>query len=407
MAQPSELNNILANMAKQQRDQAKNLESLAQALAKPSSAPAKRPLDSETPSISLKLFKRADCPAQAKNKSPELATGSSSRPQVGALPKGHSKGKQYAGPSHMPPPASFNEDLDSDSDGSDNFDTMSNLENIVSGSNSSATDNPAPIESDAAAVQDDLSFEIIGEDDNVNWVPHPKVLSWYQKVANKSLSDSILKEINDNYIPPEDISSSFSPAKFPAQIWQSIKESKFDYSKQKFLYNLQGHTYNAIKPLLSILPKINDDEIKSEITTAIQLLCVSNLEMNRFRRLLSAPYLKPELKSSFLKLPVTQGSLFGEDFDKSSDKVLKEYSSISKVLKPKVSKYGKPNYPQRNQPFRGSRGRGYSRGYRGRGRASQRGRGKPYNYSGNFYRSANPTPAQPTTPVTPPAQSSN
>ena len=73
---------------------------------------------------------------------------------------------------------------------------------------------------------------------------------------------------------------------------------------------------------------------------------------------------------SFLKLPITHSSLFGEDFEKSSDKVVKEHQAISKVVKPRFKKALLPTPTQQNpqQPFRGKMSRGNFRGKRsGRG----------------------------------------
>ena len=54
------------------------------------------------------------------------------------------------------------------------------------------------------------------------------------------------------------------------------------------------------------------------------MLCSTNLDISRLRRVFTAPLFKPEYIKSFLKLPITQQSLFGEDFYKLSEKVVKE-----------------------------------------------------------------------------------
>ena len=126
----------------------------------------------------------------------------------------------------------------------------------------------------------------------------------------------------------------FSPAKLPDPIWNSIKANTYDVQKHKFLFSLQSTLLNSIKPILSVLPKINDKNVKSELFTSIQMLTSVNLDINRFRRIMASPYLKPEFKKAILKLPINHSSLFGEeDFEKCSDKIIKEVNASSKLLK--------------------------------------------------------------------------
>ena len=63
---------------------------------------------------------------------------------------------------------------------------------------------------------------------------------------------------------------------------------------------------------------------------------------------MAVPYFKNEYKSAFLKLPVSRSSLFGDDFEKSSDKVIKECTATAKVIRSK-------NFSERGKEFfRGS-----------------------------------------------------
>ena len=218
-------------------------------------------------------------------------------------------------------------------------------------------------------------LNVLGEQDDT-WSPEPYILDWYKKVCNIHLKDSLIKEVDQNFKLSNDLEPFFTPAKLPAAIWSSLKSHKKDLYEQRSLFNVQNQLYTAIKPLLSSIELTDNEEIKSNLTNSIQLLCSSNLDLNRFRRALSAPHLKPELKSAFMRLPVTQCSLFGEDFEKSSKKVVKEVAATNNVMKPKTSyknSRGK-NFPVYQQPFRASRG------YRG-------GRGK--SFPGRFQRPSN------------------
>ena len=102
--------------------------------------------------------------------------------------------------------------------------------------------------------------------------------------------------------------------------------------KQKSSYGIQAKVFYFIKPLIFILESSKDDETKTQITSVIQMLCSTNLDIIRLRRVFAAQFFKPDYKS-FLKLPITQQPLFVEVFDKLSEKIIKEQSSIYKVLK--------------------------------------------------------------------------
>ena len=63
------------------------------------------------------------------------------------------------------------------------------------------------------------------------------------------------------------------------------------------------------------------------------MLCSINVDISRLRRVFVASFFKREYRKSFLKLPITEQSLFAKDFDNLSEKVVKGQSSIKKVLK--------------------------------------------------------------------------
>ena len=97
------------------------------------------------------------------------------------------------------------------------------------------------------------------------------------------------------------------------------------------------------------------------------MLCSTNLDISRLHRVFATPFFKLEYKKYFLKLPITQQSLFGEDFDKLSEKVIKEQSSINKVLKNTSSfqtrlYQSSRTFQQKQTNYNAARGRGKGRG---------------------------------------------
>ena len=81
--------------------------------------------------------------------------------------------------------------------------------------------------------------------------------------------------------------------------------------KQKSLYGVQAKVFPSIKPSICILESSKDDETNTQITSVIQMHCITNLDISRLLRVFAPPFFKPKYKKSFLKLPITQQSLFG------------------------------------------------------------------------------------------------
>ena len=120
-------------------------------------------------------------------------------------------------------------------------------------------------------------------------------------------------------------------------------------------------------------------------------ICSANLNLNKYRRMIVAPYMKKDLKKQLLDMPVKHDSIFGNDFEKTTDQIVKEQSALNRILAYKSSPFERltynnnRNFPQpysaqkgkkpfnKNQnfkPFRGSKGN-RSQSYRGRGRGGK------------------------------------
>ena len=370
------LREILNNLVTHTDSQNKCLKSLIQGLGK-------RPLESDQVTLKVKKVKSSDLNA-SETSTPAAAGGPSTSKVVEpgiATEHGSAKTTSSSGASLISPNLDSSP-LSSDDEENDNYNLNNQLENLEQ---LLSVQNEDPTSPNLNSNPDDFDLSILGQENQSFWSPHPKILEWYSKVSNLHLNDNILKKINEKYSLPPDLASLFSPAKLPDPIWSSIKDSKYDGYKHKILYSLQSNLLNALKPLLDSIPSITDNEAKEKISSSVQMLCSVNLDINRFRRVIAAPHLKNEYKKSFCKLPVTRASLFGEDdFEKSSDKIIKEYNASQKILKSKNnSKWfnnnnnynnNYNNYNSKNQqPFRGGRGGSRGRGNRGRGRGARGG----------------------------------
>jgi len=240
------------------------------------------------------------------------------------------------------------------------------------------------IENLQRALLDDQSesgkaeFPVIGSHSDPTWEPSEKVMKWYTRVADIELAASDVKEIKTQFTPPEPIAAHFSPPLVPPIIWNNIKSDCPDAYKQSALCKSQELIFAGIAPLLDALEKSDDQVVKNNVATSIQLLCTANLKLNRFRRALLSPLIKNEYRKSMLSAPITHNSLFGSSFDKCAEDAIKEQSNSHKVLlSTSQAPTPKPrSQPNRQQFFRHSQVKpNFKRdgGYR-----TTRGRGRPY-----------------------------
>lgn len=247
---------------------------------------------------------------------------------------------------------------------------------------------------------------VIGNAPSPTWSPSSHVFDWFLTVADINLKKENLDEISEQYKPSDQVADHFHPPKLPEPVWQNVKSSS-QYFGQKVVYQAQEYLLTALKPMLSVLedPSIPTNS-KAKISAAIQLVCSSNLQLNRYRRAMSSPHLNKDVRKSILSIPVKHNSLFGDDFHKSVDEAIKLQASTSKALAPARPPFstsrGKGSYPynylQRNQTVPNSRssygpshrgqhakgpsGPGHqSRGqpFRGRGRGRGRFRSRSFN----------------------------
>ena len=170
-------------------------------------------------------------------------------------------------------------------------------------------------------------------------------------------------------------------------MWNNIKSSS-DANRHKAIYHSQEMLYTSVKPLLSLLDNLEGEKNKELCANAIQLICSSNLQLSRFRRAMASHTLNTDIRKSVLSLPVTHKSLFGQDFQKSVEEIIKVQASTSKSILPirgnksfsKIVPYNAPSFKpassfnQRKQNYSQSRATSARRPFRGR----YRGRSRPY-----------------------------
>ena len=196
------------------------------------------------------------------------------------------------------------------------------------------------IVSDLGSDEDD-PLGILGGLPDANWCPDQKFLDWYLKVADIELDKKNLDALKEEFSCEETILEHFSPPKFDDSLWQFVQAKQGDTSRLKSLYKTQESIFLAIRPLLTVAAN-SSKENRTQILKSIQLLCSANLDLNRYRRLVIAPHLKPDLKRQILSLPIKHNTFFGDDFAKSTEDIVKKQSTLDKIM----------SKPKSNQPFR-------------------------------------------------------
>ena len=162
-------------------------------------------------------------------------------------------------------------------------------------------------------LEEGNDLPILGGKEESNWKPGEKVWSWFTKVADIELKKEHLNEINEKYKHEEIFNEHFSPPLIPKPLWNGVK-STGDISRHRALFFTQDCLYSSLKPLLTLLEISDNRDHKEMLTNAIQLICSSNLQLNRFRRSMVGSLVNKDIKKSIFSAPVSHNSLFGGDF---------------------------------------------------------------------------------------------
>ena len=209
---------------------------------------------------------------------------------------------------------------------SDNTDDSDNeletLEKIIANDEVTSKDSPN---------EDQASLTTLGAQPCPNWSPQEPIMEWYLNAAEIELKKPDIEDIENKFKTSSELEEHFQPPPFPPALWELAAKNQHDLIKLKSLQKVQNKIYLAIKPLLDLIPNV-DREDKAKLTTSIQLLSSANLSLNRFRRTTLAPHLKPEMRKQILSLPVKHNSMFGEDFNKTTDNLIKDQAVIDKIV---------------------------------------------------------------------------
>lgn len=255
---------------------------------------------------------------------------------------------------------------------------------------SDATDDAEEVFEGFSGEDEDASLPVIGSDKSPNWSVSQSTFNWFLKVADIDLQDEEISELDEQLLPSEEQAEHFAPPRIPTVLFDQMSASNNEQQVFRTAHKVQAITSTSLKMLLSVLDSLEkEDDNRSKIANAIQLLCSANLRTSRIKRSMVYPSVKFEVKANLKSQPITHTHLFGAEFEEAADTALKAQSSVKKILwKPQAAKKSKPKFsssstsqsaPASNKPpintsstshfqsgssgrsksFRGSRARGY------------------------------------------------
>ena len=242
---------------------------------------------------------------------------------------------------------------------------------------------------DSHSVDEDL---LLIQDKVPNWDTSSSIRKFVCDSADVPLPDEMIKKLNSDYVPKEELQSYFSPPDMPSRLMRIIKsmKSKGAIKTERALYSAQSELFVIAKPLLAALIELRP--LGSQVSTARELLSISlrgifsvSLKISRARRENVRFLFKDALGEVLYTYAPRYCSLFGGDsFASQVEKAAKEAKIDLSWSKPR------PSFPY--QPFRNSG----SQGFRYSGGASQyinrqdqRGRRGGYNNRGGSSRGNN------------------
>ena len=216
-----------------------------------------------------------------------------------------------------------------------------------------------------------------------NWDPTTSLKKFISKTCDHALPEEIIKNINDEYVPKEDLVEFFIPPKMPNRLINSISrmKSKNAIKTEKFLYNAQKELFVTAKPLVSALMDLKPlgdpvSKAREKLSISLQGLYSVSLRISRARRENVRFLFKFALAEALYAYDPTHSSLFGgTSFSTQVEKAAKEAKLDLAWSKPKPKTY--------SQPFHVYGQRGFQ--YRGRGRDRGRGRGRAQSRRANYY----------------------
>ena len=246
--------------------------------------------------------------------------------------------------------------------------------------------------------RDEMSDEAGSEDDDLiravekepNWKVGQKIKKFIEDVIDVPLPEEVQKQLDDEFVPSEDLEKFFVAPKMPHRLYKAISRltSKCSIKTERALYASQTEAFVLTKPLLASLIELKPlgkqvSNTRRMISKSIHGIYSISLKISKARRENVRHLFKEQLADVLYGYEPNHVSLFGgTDFASQVEKA-------AKVAKLDFSWAKKRGYTQAfhsrgSQGFRGSRG-GYQRSNfyetaRGRQNYGRQGASKAYGF---------------------------
>ena len=234
----------------------------------------------------------------------------------------------------------------------------------------------------------------------VNWNLAPELTSWLQSVRNKKVPSNVLKQINQSFVPKEDLQSLFTAPALPLAISRLLFTAPKSLSRGPKILNssllrVQKELCVAYKPLLEVInffyseafiflldtvPDLKDHLTRQKLllSQCLAVLISASLKVSKARKHALRPLIKFTSSGILQEQPTSQHVLGSPDLALLSDKAKKEYRALSGVFRIPGQNRSRNRGFQSNYNFQP-----YNRGYRNYSNSQSRYQGYNNSYQGN------------------------
>ena len=262
-----------------------------------------------------------------------------------------------------------------------------------------ASTQPSTSTASASPIDDEL-FNMYGLP--INWDLAPELISWLESVKNKEVPFSVLKAINESFVPKEEIQPFFSAPALPPAISRLIFTAPKGVARgpkilNTILLRVQKELCIAYKPLLEVLnffyseaytfliqtvPDLKETlaSHKLQLSQSLAIIVSIALKVSKARKHALRPLLRYSSSNLLQQQPTSQHVLGSDDLATLSDRATKENKAIYGVFRQAAQ--NRSRYRARFQPYQRFRGSQFRSNYGYQDQAS-------YGRNSNNYRRYN------------------
>jgi len=230
----------------------------------------------------------------------------------------------------------------------------------------SNTEPPKPelLEGELDAIFDDVPDHISGP---VTWPVSKSSVEWLMKRIDKTLSPAQLREVQQNYLVPEDRKLAFTVQQIPASLASLIRtNTPYMRNYDRPYYKTHQVMHSALAPVIKVLELVCSSafqpdklpelktQIKAALSDATHIITTASYMMAELRQARMKTMFKPEYKDILQQSKPTIQGFFGGNLVKAINESKKSVNAFRSVTKTKEGSRGyngkkRYNYNQNNK----------------------------------------------------------